>query len=107
VKGIEVYRGRLILYGCGDFITDYEGISGYETFRGDLALMYLVELDSDSSELIAVRLVPMQMRRFQLQRASAADARWLCDVLNKLGAQFGTVARLEKDESLMLQWPEK
>ena len=107
VKAIEVFRGRLILYGCGDFLTDYEGISGYEPFRGDLALMYLVELDSDSGELIAARLVPMQMRRFQLQRASAADARWLCNLVNELGKQFGTGARLEEDNSLTLEWREK
>src|SRR5207244_1630579 len=50
VKAIEVFGGLLLLYGCGDFLTDYEGISGYETFRGDLALMYLVELDSYSGE---------------------------------------------------------
>jgi len=31
---------RLILYGCGDFLNDYEGIRGYEEYRGDLALMY-------------------------------------------------------------------
>ncbi len=30
VKGIEVYKGKLILYGCGDFLNDYEGISGHE-----------------------------------------------------------------------------
>src|SRR5207237_5084159 len=64
VKAIEVFKGRLILYGCGDFLTDYEGISGYEKFRGDLALMYLIELHSRSGELMSVRLVPMQMRRF-------------------------------------------
>src|SRR5260370_540653 len=29
-RGVEVYRGRLILYGCGDFIDDYEGVSGHE-----------------------------------------------------------------------------
>ena len=28
-KAIEVYEGRLILYGCGDFLNDYEGIAGY------------------------------------------------------------------------------
>jgi poly-gamma-glutamate synthesis protein (capsule biosynthesis protein) len=105
VKAIEVFRGRLILYGCGDFITDYEGISGYETFRGDVALLYLVELDSDSGELIAARLVPMQMRRFRLERASAADARWLCDLLNKLGAKFDTRVKLQNDNSLKLEWP--
>jgi poly-gamma-glutamate synthesis protein (capsule biosynthesis protein) len=25
-KGIEVWKGKLILYGCGDFLNDYEGI---------------------------------------------------------------------------------
>jgi poly-gamma-glutamate capsule biosynthesis protein CapA/YwtB (metallophosphatase superfamily) len=107
VKAIEVFKGRLILYGCGDFLTDYEGISGYETFRGDLALMYLVELDSDNGELIAARLVPMQMRRFRLERASAADARWLCDLLNKLGAKFDTRVKLQNDNSLKLEWREE
>src|SRR5512145_763756 len=40
VKAIEVYRQKLILYGCGDFIDDYEGIGGHEEFRSDLALMF-------------------------------------------------------------------
>ena len=104
VKAIEVFKGRLILYGCGDFLTDYEGISGYEMFRGDLALMYLIELDSRSGELIAARLVPMHMRRFKLERAPGTDAEWLCNLLNKLGAQFSTGARLDKDSSLRLEW---
>jgi poly-gamma-glutamate capsule biosynthesis protein CapA/YwtB (metallophosphatase superfamily) len=104
VKAIEVFRGRLILYGCSDFLTDYEGISGYETFRGDLALMYLIELDPDTGELMSAQLVPMQMRRFRLERASAADAKWVCNLLNELGKRFGTAARLKQDNSLMLEW---
>jgi poly-gamma-glutamate capsule biosynthesis protein CapA/YwtB (metallophosphatase superfamily) len=103
VKGIEVFKGRLILYGCGDFLTDYEGITGYEAFRGDLALMYLVELDSRSGQLIAARLVPMQMRRFRLEHVSASDCKWLCNLLNELGAPFSTKVRLEEDNSLSLQ----
>jgi len=107
VKAIEVFRGRLILYGCGDFITDYEGISGYEMFRDDLALIYLVELDLDSGELMTARLVPMQVRRFQLQRASAGDAKWLCNLLNELGKPFATQAQLREDGSLTLDsWAE-
>jgi poly-gamma-glutamate capsule biosynthesis protein CapA/YwtB (metallophosphatase superfamily) len=103
VKAIEVFNGRLILYGCGDFLTDYEGISGYEMFRGDLALMYLVELDATSGELITARLVPMQMRRFRLQGVSAADAKLLCNLLSELGKPFGTSARMEDDGSLTLE----
>jgi poly-gamma-glutamate capsule biosynthesis protein CapA/YwtB (metallophosphatase superfamily) len=35
-RPIEVYRGKLILYGCGDTIDDYEGIGTYESFRHEL-----------------------------------------------------------------------
>ena len=104
VKAIEVFKGRLILYGCGDFLTDYEGISGYEMFRGDLALMYLIEIDSHNGELISAHLVPMCMRRFRLERASGTDAEWLYNRLNELGSKFSTGARLEKDNSFTLEW---
>jgi poly-gamma-glutamate capsule biosynthesis protein CapA/YwtB (metallophosphatase superfamily) len=97
VKTIEVYRDRLILYGCGDFLSDYEGISGYEQFRGDLTLMYLVEIDPLQGRLLKARMVPMQVRRFRLNRASAEDSQWLCDLLNRLGEPFDTRAQLESD----------
>jgi hypothetical protein len=40
-----------ILYGCGDFITDYEGIEGYEQFRGDLAIAYFPRFEKDGTLL--------------------------------------------------------
>ncbi len=100
VKAMEVYRGRLVLYGCGDFLTDYEGIGGHEAFRGDLALMYLVRLDASDGRLVEVRLVPLQSRRFRLTRVSSRDAKWLCDLLNGPG----TRVELEDDNSLLLRW---
>jgi poly-gamma-glutamate capsule biosynthesis protein CapA/YwtB (metallophosphatase superfamily) len=105
VKAIEVFKGHLVLYGCGDFLTDYEGISGYEKFRGDLALMYLVELHAPSGELISARLVPMQMRRFRLEHASAADASWLAELLNELGAPFETEVQLADENGITLKCP--
>jgi poly-gamma-glutamate synthesis protein (capsule biosynthesis protein) len=104
VKTIEVYRERLILYGCGDFLTDYEGISGHERLRGDLALMYLLEVDPRQGRLVEARLVPLQSVQFRLNHASAADAEWLCDLLNRLGAPVGTHVQLEGDDSMTLRW---
>jgi poly-gamma-glutamate synthesis protein (capsule biosynthesis protein) len=104
VRAIDVFKGRLILYGCGDFLTDYEGISGYEKFRGDLALMYVVELHARSRELMSTRLVPMQMRRFRLERVSVADTEWLCALLNRLGAPLETHVELTADKELTLKW---
>ena len=90
-KGIELYRGRLILYGCGDFINDYEGISGYEEFRSDLALMYLPRLDEADLRLVSLEVIPMQMRCFRLNRPSNRDAAWLFQVLARESAKLGTV----------------
>jgi poly-gamma-glutamate synthesis protein (capsule biosynthesis protein) len=104
VKAVEVYRERLILYGCGDFITDYEGISGYERFRGDLALMYLVTVDARQGGLVEVRMVPMQVRRFRLNRVSRTDAAWICNLLNELEAPFAAEAQLEDDNTAILRW---
>jgi poly-gamma-glutamate synthesis protein (capsule biosynthesis protein) len=83
VKGIEVYRERLILYGCGDFLTDYEGIAGYERFRDDLGLMYFASVDPASGALQGLRMVPTRIRRMRLERAPLADVLWLRDVLNR------------------------
>lgn len=103
-RGIEVHRERPILYGCGDFLNDYEGIRGYEQFRGDLALMYFVTLEPASGRLLSLRMTPMQVRHFRECRASAADTGWLRDVLNREGRRFGTHVISEEDGTLSLQW---
>jgi hypothetical protein len=66
--------------------------------------MYLVDVDPRQGLLVKARLVPMQVQRFRLSRASAEDSQWLCDLLNRLGAPFDTRAELESDHSLTLQW---
>lgn len=104
IKAIEVYRDRLILYGCGDFLDDYEGISGYEEFRPELRLLYLVRIDPEDGRLLDVHLEPVTMRRFQLHRASEADASWTCQLLNDLGTPFGTRVRLKPDFRLSVHW---
>jgi poly-gamma-glutamate synthesis protein (capsule biosynthesis protein) len=104
VRGIEVYQEKLILYGCGDFINDYEGISGYEGFRDDVGLMYFVSMDSSTGKLVHVHMSPSQIRHFRVNRASRVDAVWLRDILNREGKKFGTRVELNKDHTLTLQW---
>jgi len=83
-KGWEIHRGKLILYGCGDFLNDYEGIAGMEEYRGDLSAMYLVDLDETSGNVLtALTVIPFKIRGFRLNRAHRADADWLCGTLNR------------------------
>ena len=104
VKAVEVYKDRLILYGCGDFLNDYEGIGGYEEFRADLSLMYFATVNSSSGKLIRLQMTPTRIRRFKVNRASNAEAIWLMNTLNKEGASFGTRVKLDSDNCLTLHW---
>lgn len=106
-RPVEVYRGKLILYGCGDLIDDYEGITGHERYRDDLRLLYFPSLDADTGELTALRIAPMQARRMTLRHASAADADWLCEALTRACRAFGTRVEPEpgSDGFLTLSWP--
>jgi poly-gamma-glutamate capsule biosynthesis protein CapA/YwtB (metallophosphatase superfamily) len=106
-KGIEVYHDKPILYGCGDFLNDYEGISGYESFRDDLALMYVVHIAPSTGKLVGLEITPFQIRRFRLYDASQADAEWLRDMLNREGRKLGTRVVLKPDRMLTLRWGRK
>ncbi len=103
-KGIEVYRHKPILYGCGDFLNDYEGISGYEAYRDDLALMYFVSMDSATGRLTRLHLIPTQIKHFRSNRATLQDAQWLRDMLNSEGETLGTRAQLNEDGSIEISW---
>jgi len=103
IKGIELYRHKPILYGCGDFLTDYEGIGGFEMFRGDLGLMYFVSMGGTNQDLVNLEMRPTHMKRLQVKRASPGDAAWLADVLNREGQKFGTHVDLADSGVLTLR----
>lgn len=71
----EVYRGKPVLYGCGDLINDTEGIPEYRARSGHLGAMYFVDLDADSLRVRALRARPVERRRLRLEPASPDDAR--------------------------------
>ncbi len=104
-KAVEVYRNRLILYGCGDFLNDYEGISGYEKYRDDLVLMYFADFDPADRELCGLEFVPLQIRKFQLIRPSRENIGWMQQTLAREYRKFGIDVTLKEDGHFALSWP--
>jgi poly-gamma-glutamate capsule biosynthesis protein CapA/YwtB (metallophosphatase superfamily) len=102
VRPIEVYRGKLILYGCGDFLNDYEGITGYDEFRDDLTLMYFATLQPETGRLVSRRMTPMQIRNLRVNRAAPQDAEWLGHTLARISRAFGARVNLTADGTLAL-----
>jgi poly-gamma-glutamate synthesis protein (capsule biosynthesis protein) len=101
-RPIETYRGKLILYGCGDCIDDYEGIGGYEQFRDDLRLLYFATLRRDTGQLTQLRMAPMQARKMRLNHARQADSKWLATVLNRISRAYGSQISLDPGGTLAL-----
>jgi poly-gamma-glutamate synthesis protein (capsule biosynthesis protein) len=101
VKGFEVYKNKLILYGCGDFINDYEGIGGFEKFRSRLVLMYFVTLNAKGC-LDSCSIIPMSVRNFRLSRASLEDSKWLLDLFKNRSHINGAELCMEPNGNLQL-----
>ena len=103
-RGIEIHRGKAILYGCGDLLNDYEGIGGYEAYRPELSLMYFPVLEVSSGELVALTLMPLRLRRFRLQRASATESAWLAARLGRECAGWGVRVSPDGHGALHIDW---
>jgi poly-gamma-glutamate synthesis protein (capsule biosynthesis protein) len=103
VRPIEIYRDRLILYGCGDFINDYEGISGYERYRDDLVLMYFPSFGPQTGQLLRLEMTPMRIRHLRLNRTSRDDTRWIWRTVNEISHAFGTQVTMTEHGTLC--WP--
>ena len=66
--------------------------------------MYFPTLEPASGRLMALQMVPTQIRRFRIARASKADLRWLRERLNREGERFGTRVEIAADHTLTLNW---
>lgn len=92
-RAVEVYRDRLILYGCGDLINDYEGIVGdpsEDVFRDDLHLLYFADVEPDTGRLASLGMDVVRSRRMRLEPAPDEDVEWLGEQLTAAGRRFGT-----------------
>jgi poly-gamma-glutamate synthesis protein (capsule biosynthesis protein) len=104
-KGIEIYRGKPILYGCGDLLNDYEGIGGQEQYRAELVLMYFLTFETANKRLLAFDMTPMRIRGLRLNRATQDEAQWLQRVLDRESTQRGCRVALADTGQLRVSGP--
>ncbi|GAD98204.1 polyglutamate biosynthesis protein [Paecilomyces variotii No. 5] len=124
IQGVERYKNKLIIYGCGDFIDDY---ALNEEFRNDLGAVWRVVVregsgsgsgfgslishlhDSDAKqgkkkgaglELVRLEIFPTRCDRFQamLLDREDRDHAWVREKIRMLSADLGTRVRQELGE---------
>jgi poly-gamma-glutamate capsule biosynthesis protein CapA/YwtB (metallophosphatase superfamily) len=98
-----VYRGKLILYGRGDFIDDYEGIGGYEQYRPDLRLVLFADLTADTAVLTRLRMMPLQAAAGGCTRRRTGTRIWLGAQIDLNSRAFGSHVGCHPDGTLVLQ----
>jgi poly-gamma-glutamate capsule biosynthesis protein CapA/YwtB (metallophosphatase superfamily) len=85
MQGVECYRNRLILYDTGDFVDDY--VVDPE-LRNDLSAFYVLTISK--SGLMTLKVVPVRIFEYQVNRARSGDYEWVTDRLKILSSPFGT-----------------
>ncbi|MBY8880124.1 CapA family protein [Actinacidiphila acidipaludis] len=99
-RPLEIHHDRLVLYGCGDLVDDYEGITGHAAYRDDLRVLYLVRVEAGTGRLAGLDMVPLRARRMRLEHAPAEDTAWLRAVLDEHSRAFGTRVATGPDGTL-------
>ncbi|KAJ5900967.1 polyglutamate biosynthesis protein [Penicillium subrubescens] len=115
VQGVEVYKGGVIIYGCGDFVDDY---ALNREFRNDLGAVWRVVVkEEDKAEkndgkgkgkgkekdvkgrlvLDRLEIFPTGVDKFRamLLDRGAKDHRWVRKKVEELSLELGTKVRKE------------
>lgn len=110
VRPIEVYRRRLILYGCGDLVNDYcyelvvsKRIAHRRVrYRPELELAYFADLDIDGA-LEGLTMVPYRLEGLSLHRASNDESEWLATALTPAALTRRKAVVTQAGDTLILQ----
>lgn len=90
-RGVEIYRGRPLVYSAGDFVDDY-AVDLEE--RNDESFIFVVETAADVPA--RVRLFPTIIAGFQARLAGKSSRR-IVERMQRLSAQLGTQSRWDED----------
>ena len=84
-QGIEIYKGKVILYSTGDFVDDY-AVDPDE--RNDLS--FLFQIEENLGRVDRIQLYPVRIENFQVHRATGSDLTFLQHALREKCRAFGT-----------------
>lgn len=95
-QGVELYRGKAILYSTGDFIDDY---MVDQDERNDLSFLFLLEVEQ--GRLARIRLYPTCIEDLRVRLANEQERKFLAGTIEAKCKAFGTATSLD-GETLMI-----
>ncbi|HWV39841.1 MAG TPA: CapA family protein [Vulgatibacter sp.] len=95
-QGVEIHRGRPILYDTGDFLDDY---AVDPVLRNDRSCLFLLRLEDGAP--VGLTLVPVSLGYARVEVARGAERRAILDRMDALSGELGTALR---EEAGALAW---
>ena len=95
-QGVEVYRGRPILYDTGDFIDDY---AVHPELRNDRSFLFRVSVDGGEFRRLELFPVVLPFARVELARGGEREA--ILDLMQDLSAEMGTTFERREDRLVL------
>lgn len=92
VQGIEIYKGRPILYGCGDFVDDYAVVPRYRNDLGAIWNLTMTTKEGGGLEMRKIEVFPTRIKHFKAGLAPEGGQHhgFVCERVRTLSAKLGT-----------------
>ena len=85
-QGVEIYRGKPILYDTGDFIDDY---AVNPELRNDWSFLFRVSVEEGSLERLD--LIPVKLSYARVDLATGGERESILNRMERLSAEMGAV----------------
>lgn len=95
-QGIEIYNGKAIIYGAGDFIDDY---MIYSDQHNDHSFLFQAKITKDGVQQL--KLIPVYISEMQVNLAKNELAQKILNHMKKLSAEFGTKLEIKDDHGVI------
>jgi poly-gamma-glutamate synthesis protein (capsule biosynthesis protein) len=96
-QGLELYRGKPIIYDAGDFVDDYEVDA---KLRNDQGLLFRLHVEEKA--LKRVELIPTLIANCQVNLATGSTWQVIAERICALSAEMGTMVH-KKEEHLWIE----
>ena len=95
-QGIEIYKGKPIIYSAGDFIDDY---AVDEVERNEQSFIFMVE--TEGKKMVRLKLYPTVIRNMQARKARDDEKVEIVAKMKDLCSEFDTKSRWNEKEGFL------
>lgn len=94
IQGIELYKGKLIIYSLGDFIFDH--------FSRKTGEAFILKCNVSQEKTLSATMIPVYLTSYGQPRVvHGTEADVILNRLSQISTKFGTEMKIEQDQAIL------